>query len=94
MTTLLDLLGVLAGFGAFVLGIIVIVEEHKDSPMLQRLALGLLVFTCFLVVVEAFGQLKTVGYDLEPSPFGAVFCVLLAFNWSCRLSALRRRRME
>jgi hypothetical protein len=94
MTGAFDLLGVLAGGLAVLLGIVVIVEEHKGSPMLQRLALGLLVFACFLVMVDGIGQTAILGLELEPSPFGGLFTLLLAFNWICRLRALRRRRKE
>lgn len=92
MTAAFDLLSILAGGIAVVLGIVVLVEEHKGSPMLQRLALGGLVFACFLVVVDGFGQLATIGVDLNPSPFGGLFSLLLAFNWTCRLMALRMKR--
>jgi hypothetical protein len=92
MSAAFDLLGILAGLIALVLGIVVIVEEHKGSPMLQRFALGGLVFACFLVVVDGFGHLATFGVDLTPSPFGGLFCLLLAFNWTCRLMALGRKR--
>ncbi len=92
MTPAFDILGTLAGLVAVVLGLVVLVEEHKASPMLQRFALGGLIFTCVLVAVEGCGQLATFGVDLNPSPFGGTFCALLALNWYCRLRALHFRR--
>jgi hypothetical protein len=96
MSPLYDLLAVLCGMLGTGLGVSVLVAEHKSSPFLQRLSIGILAFLCFMVALDGSVALRTLIGDVPPSPIAVGFAATCSANWIFRLChrAAERRRIQ
>lgn len=87
---LYDALAFAVALAATVLGFLALVEEHRASPQLQRIAVAVLVFLSVDVLLDAAAALEsdTRTADLP----GVAMVAALAGVWWFRLVDLRARR--
>lgn len=80
-----DLAAAIFGTTGVFLGAAVLIVEHRDSPMLQRVSIGGTALLCFLVAVDGCVSLRSVFFDFSPSPIAVGFSAALSANWFYRL---------
>jgi len=89
MSVWVDLAGVVFGVSGMVLAVAMLLGQHRDAPMLQRMGVGLIGLLCFATAVSACVAVRSIYGATGPSPIAVGFTVAMSCNWLYRL--IRRR---
>jgi hypothetical protein len=85
-----DLAGVVFGVFGMVLAVAMLLAQHREAPMVQRMSVGLIGLLCFATAVNACVSVRSMYGATGPSPIAVGFAFAISLNWFYRL--LRRRR--
>jgi threonine/homoserine efflux transporter RhtA len=83
-----DPLVLFIGLASMGIGLVALVETHRESAMCQRWATGILVLLCGRVALDGLYSWFEAGDEVEP--IGALFAFVLGVTWALRVWFARR----